>query len=143
MQLGMIALGRMGANMVRRIIHRGHECVVFNRSSKDPTRVIVDAAVDPHRESQLCRATIGMFVSILASEAGNLALKVLATEGIYVAGGIALRTLNMLREPTFMRAFTNKGRFSDLMKRIPVHVIITNAAGSRHLPGLFEKSNYR
>ena len=97
-------------------------------SAKDPTRVIIDAAVNPHRESQLCRATIEMFVSILASEAGNLALKVLATEGIYLAGGIALHTLPVLQEPAFMRAFTNKGRFSELMKRIPVHVIVMNAA---------------
>jgi len=97
-------------------------------SAKDPTRVIIDAAVDPHRESQLCRATIEMFVSILASEAGNLALKVLATEGIYLAGSIALHTLAVLQEPAFMRAFANKGRFSALMKRIPVHVIVTNAA---------------
>ena len=97
-------------------------------SAKDRTKVIIDAAVYRHRESQLCRATIEMFVSILASEAGNLALKVLATEGIYLAGGIALHTLPVLQEPAFMRAFTNKGRFSELMKRIPVHVIVTNAA---------------
>ena len=69
-----------------------------------------------------------MFASILADEAGNLALKILATGGIYLAGGIAVHTLSVLQEPKFMRAFTNKGRFSEIMKRIPVHVIITNAA---------------
>jgi glucokinase len=97
-------------------------------SAKDPTRVIIGAAVHRHHVSQLCRATIEMFVSILASEAGNLALKVLATEGIYLAGGIALHTLAVLQEPAFIRAFANKGRFSELMTRIPVHVITTNAA---------------
>ena len=96
--------------------------------TKDPTKVIIDAAVYPHTESPLCRATIDMFVSILASEAGNLALKVLATGGIYLAGGIVLHMLSVLREPAFMRAFTNKGRFSEFMKRVPVHVITTNAA---------------
>ena len=96
--------------------------------TKDPTKVIIDAAVHPHTESPLCRATIDMFVSILASEAGNLALKVLATGGIYLAGGIVLHMLSVLREPAFMRAFTNKGRFSEFMKRVPVHVITTNAA---------------
>jgi len=96
--------------------------------SKDPTKEIVDAAIDPDNESPLCGATIEMFVSILASEAGNLALKVLATGGVYLAGGIAVASLRKLQEPAFMRAFTNKGRFSELMKRIPVHVITTNAA---------------
>ena len=97
-------------------------------SAKDRTKVIIDAAVYRPHESLLCRATMEMFVSILASEAGNLALKVLATQGIYLAGGIALHTLPVLQEPAFMRAFTKKGRFSELMKRIPVHVIVTNAA---------------
>ena len=96
--------------------------------------VMVDRPGDPGRSGvtlysiRLCGATMEMFVSILASEAGNLALKVLATGGIYVAGGIAANSLRKLQEPAFMRAFTNKGRFSELMKRIPVHVIITNAA---------------
>jgi glucokinase len=97
-------------------------------SAKDPTKAIVDAAFATGKDSSLCRATIEMFVSILGSEAGNLALKVLATGGIYLAGGVAVHTLRALQEPVFMKVFTNKGRLSDLMKRIPVHVIITNAA---------------
>src|SRR5262245_5327668 len=86
-------------------------------AAKDPTKAIADAALDPLNPSQLCRTTMDTFVSILASEAGNLALKVLATGGIYMAGGIAMNSLTLLQTPTFMRAFTNKGRFSDLMKR--------------------------
>jgi glucokinase len=97
-------------------------------AAKDPTKAIGDAALDPQNPSELCRATMDMFVSILAGEAGNLVLKVLATAGIYVAGGVAMNIVSLLRTPAFMRAFTNKGRFSDLMKRIPVHVITTNAA---------------
>ena len=97
-------------------------------SAKDHTKTIVDAAADPDNPSELCRATIEMLVSILASEAGNLALKVFATGGIYLAGGIALHLLGALKEPRFMEAFTNKGRFKDLMARIPIHVITTRAA---------------
>src|SRR5439155_17176259 len=78
--------------------------------------------------SELCRATVEMLVSILASEAGNLALKVLATGGIYMAGGIALQLLSALQESQFMQTFTRKGRFKDLMARMPVHVITTRAA---------------
>jgi glucokinase len=96
--------------------------------AQDRTRVIIDSALDAHSESRLCRATLDMFVSILAGEAGNLALKVLATGGIYLTGGIALRILSELQKPAFMRAFTSKGRLSELTKRIPVHAITTNAA---------------
>ena len=97
-------------------------------SAADPTKVIVNAAVAQPNTSRLCRATIDMFTSILASEAGNIALRVMATGGIYLAGGIVLHTLSVLQEPAFMRAFANKGRFSELMNRIPVHAIVTNAA---------------
>ena len=97
-------------------------------SAKDHTKAIVAAAADPDNPSELCRATIEMLVSILASEAGNLALKVFATGGIYLAGGIALHMLSALQEPRFMQAFTKKGRFKDLMEHIPIHVITTRAA---------------
>ena len=97
-------------------------------SVQDPTKAIVDAAFDAGRDTPRCRATIEMFVSILGSEAGNLALKVLATGGIYLAGGVAVHTLRALQEPSFMKAFTDKGRLADLMKRVPVHIIVTNAA---------------
>jgi glucokinase len=97
-------------------------------AAKDRTKAIIDAALSGGNKSRLCRATVEMLASILAAEAGNLALKVLATGGIYLAGGIAKAILSVLKGPLFMRAFTNKGRFSDLMQRIPVHVITTNAA---------------
>jgi len=96
--------------------------------AKDHTRAVVEAAGDARNPSELCLATIKMLVSILASEAGNLALKVFATGGVYVAGGVALHVLDALKEPQFMQAFTKKGRFRDLMGRIPVHVITARAA---------------
>jgi glucokinase len=97
-------------------------------SAHDRTKAIVNAATDPDNPSELCQATIEMFVSILASEAGNLVLKVFATGGIYIAGGVALHVLGPLQKPRFMEAFTRKGRFKDLMGRIPVHVITARAA---------------
>lgn len=98
------------------------------KSAKDPTRAIVEAAVDPRNPSELCLATVDMLVSILGAEAGNLVLKVFATGGVYMAGGIALHLIDVLNEPRFMEAFVNKGRFKDLMRRIPVHVITVHAA---------------
>jgi glucokinase len=97
-------------------------------SAKDPTPIITNAALDPKHPSKLCAATIEMFISILASEAANLAVKVLATGGIYLAGGIPLHMLGVLTGRRFMESFRRKGRFAQLMERIPVHVILTSAA---------------
>jgi len=97
-------------------------------SAKDHTEAIVEAAFDPQNPSELCRATLDLLTSILASEAGNLALKVLATGGVFLAGGIALHALTLLQTPQFVETFTKKGRFKDLMHRMPIHIITTQAA---------------
>jgi glucokinase len=97
-------------------------------SAKDHTKVIVDAAVDAKNPSELCRATVDVLVSILAAEAGNLALKVVATGGVYMAGGVALHLIRVLKDPGFIETFSKKGRFKNLMRSIPVHVITARAA---------------
>jgi glucokinase len=97
-------------------------------SAMDPSVVIIASALDPHSTSKLCAATLDVFVSILASEAANLALKIFATGGVYLAGGIPMRALKALQTPRFMESFKRKGRLSELMERIPVHVIVIRAA---------------
>src|SRR5262245_5962974 len=97
-------------------------------SAKDHTAVIVDSADDPRHLSKLCQATVETFISILASETGNLALKVLATGGVYLAGGIPPRIRKALEGPGFMEAFKRKGRFVGLLEHVPVYVIHTRAA---------------
>src|SRR5438445_2910027 len=97
-------------------------------AAKDRTAAIANFATDPDQRSKLCAATIETFISILASEVGNLAIKVLATGGIYMAGGIPLHILNLLEKPAFMESFKRKGRFAQLMERILVHVILNHAA---------------
>ncbi|HXY02533.1 MAG TPA: glucokinase [Terriglobales bacterium] len=97
-------------------------------SAKDHTKAIVEAALDPQHPSELCLATVDLLTSILASEAGNLALKVLATGGVYLAGGVALHLMKFLQRPQFVQTFTRKGRFQDLMERMPIHIITTRAA---------------
>ncbi|HEY6404039.1 MAG TPA: glucokinase, partial [Blastocatellia bacterium] len=97
-------------------------------SAKDPSAVIIASAVAQRNPSKLCAATIDTFVSILASEAANLALKIFATGGVYLAGGIPMHALKALQGPRFMESFKRKGRFSELMERIPIHVVITRAA---------------
>lgn len=90
----------------------------------DPTPLIVGAALDPAQPCRACTATLEQFVRILGAEAGNLALKVLATGGVYIGGGIPPRILTALRNPAFMDSFCNKGRFGDLLIQVPVQVIL-------------------
>ena len=61
----------------------------------EPTPIIVDAALDTSRPCEICQATLDLFVDILGAEAGNLALKVLATGGVYLGGGIPPRILSI------------------------------------------------
>jgi len=93
-------------------------------SAEDPTPVIVEAALDEGSPCALCTATLDTFVSILGAEAGNLALKVLATGGVYLGGGIPPRILPALKGERFLQSFRSKGRISDVLERIPVHVIV-------------------
>ena len=97
-------------------------------ATKDRTAAITNSAFDQENPSELCRATVDTFVSILASEAANMALKVMATGGVYVAGGIPLHIPRAAEESRFMDTFVRKGRFAELMERIPVHVILNHAA---------------
>jgi glucokinase len=97
-------------------------------STSDASVVIIDYAFRTEKPSKLCSATIDMFVSILASEDANLALKVLATGGVYMAGGVVLNMVAAVQRPAFMQSFKRKGRFAELMVKIPIHVVV-NMAG--------------
>ncbi|MGH2990571.1 MAG: glucokinase [Solirubrobacterales bacterium] len=76
------------------------------------------------RRDDVASETLDRIVSIYGAEAGNLALTVMATGGVYLGGGIAPHILPRLREGGFIRAFTAKGRLSELVERIPVRVIL-------------------
>jgi len=75
-------------------------------------------------------------MSILGAEAGNLALKVLATGGVYVGGGIPKRIWPLLTRGPFMASFVDKGRFEAFMSSIPVLVILNADAPSLAPPAM-------
>jgi glucokinase len=79
-------------------------------------------------ESEICVKTMDMFVSAYGAEAGNLALKVLSVGGLYIGGGIAPRILEKLKDGSFLKAFTDKGRLSQLLINMPVRVILESRA---------------
>jgi glucokinase len=92
------------------------------KKAQDPTPIIVGKAMAG--DCELSIATLNAFVSILGAEAGNLALKVMATGGVYLGGGIPPKILPKLKDGTFMASFVNKGRFAEMLARIPVYVIL-------------------
>lgn len=96
--------------------------------AEDRTPLIVDKAMRDGTPDALCAAALEAFIAILGAEAGNLALKVLATGGVFVGGGIAPRIVPMLGDGRFVAAFRRKGRFAGLLARIPVHVITAEGA---------------
>lgn len=93
----------------------------------DPAAAISHCALAGSDE--LAVAALELFVRIYGAEAGNLALKVLARGGVYVAGGIAPQIIDKLKDGQFMQAFVDKGRFEELLGRIPVYVVLNPEVG--------------
>jgi glucokinase len=89
----------------------------------DPVPLIVEKALDRENPCDICVRTLDLFASILGAEAGNMALKILATGGVYLGGGIPPRILPFLEKGQFVEAFLRKGRMRDLVAKIPVQVI--------------------
>ena len=92
----------------------------------DPNAAITELALS--EADPLCVAAVDLFCSIYGAEAGNLALRSVALGGVYVAGGIAPRLLPVLRKGGFLRAFNEKGRFTDFLRRIEVKVALNPRA---------------
>lgn len=88
----------------------------------DPAAVITQATLA--ERSALCVQALDLFVSIYGAEAGNLTLKMMATGGVFVGGGIAPKILPKLMTPTFMQAFFAKGRMRPVLEATPVRVIL-------------------
>ena len=88
----------------------------------DPSIIISKEAL---RETDpTCIEVMRIFVEIYGSEAGNLVLKLFATGGLYIGGGIAPKILEALQKRNFFEAFINKGRFADLLRTVPIKVIL-------------------
>ena len=98
------------------------------QAATDRTPLIIDAALQNPNNSPLAAQTLRIIIDVWGTEAGNLALTVLATGVIYLAGGLPPRVLPQLQDGSFIRAFCAKGRFANLLRDVPIKVVIFNAA---------------
>jgi glucokinase len=96
-------------------------------SQGDAAAAISRAALS--RANPLAEQALDLWISVYGAEAGNLALKAMATGGIFLGGGISPKILPKLTGPLFMRAFLEKGRLRPLLEGIPVQVVTNDKAG--------------
>jgi len=93
----------------------------------EPAAAVSRAALDG--TDRLAEQALELWISVYGAEAGNLALKVMATGGMFLSGGISPKILPKLQGPLFMQAFADKGRMKSLMESIPVQVVTNEKAG--------------
>ncbi len=116
--------GLMNVYQFLRDTGRGEEPAWLTEEMRhgDPAPIISRHALEG--KIPLCLQALELFISLYGAEAGNLALKIMATGGVYLGGGIAPKIISELKEPEFMNAFTAKGRMRPLLQEIPVKVIM-------------------
>ena len=96
-------------------------------AAPDITPVLIGQALE--KEGEVARLTLEIFFSVLAAEAGNMALKFLSTGGLYLGGGMLPRLLSLFDPKLFMERFVGKGRMAGILSAIPVQIIMTDRAG--------------
>ena len=109
-----------------RATNRGEESPAFAAELVAGMSAGVIAAVGLAGSSSRAVQALDLFVALYGAEAGNLALKMKATRGVLIGGGIAPKLISKLREPRFLAAFLDKGRMLPLLKNIPVRVILND-----------------
>jgi len=98
-------------------------------AADDPSVEVSKAALAG--EAEICVEAMNLFVSVYGAEAGNLALRAKSVRGFYIGGGIAPKILGRLKDGAFMRAFVDKGRYTDLLAAMPVQVVLNEHAALR------------
>jgi glucokinase len=120
-------LSGRGFPNIHRVSHREPCPVVKDLEASDAAALITQSALE--RRCPGCIETLDFFIDAYGAEAGNLALRTVATGGVYIGGGIAPKILPALRNGVFMRAFLSKPPLDALLASIPVRVILNEEAG--------------
>lgn len=119
------------ASIYRYLVLAGHapEAVGVQREMEQEDAAAVISRHALAGTDALCVKALDVFAGAYGAQAGNLALTVMATGGVYLGGGIAHRIVSKLGDGTFVTAFNAKGRLAGLLAKIPVHVIVNPNAG--------------
>jgi glucokinase len=107
-----------------------------------PSRQLLEAMQRQDEAAAICEFALGkldplavraldLFIAVFGAFAGNMALTTLSRGGVYIAGRIARQIAGKLGDGSFVRAFTGKGRFADLLRRYPVHIVTDPKIGLR------------
>lgn len=112
---------------LHRVTHRSPCAAAIDLSHHDAPAAVSSAALE--RRCPGCVEALEMFVEAYGAEAGNLALRVVATGGVFLGGGIAPKILPALTTGRFMHAFGEKPPLSAMLQAIPVKVILNDRAG--------------
>ena len=103
-----------------------YQCLSGSSTAEEPEAI---SARGLDGSDPAAAAALSLFAAAYGAQAGNLALTVLTTGGVYVAGGIAPRLIAKLQDGTFMQAFLEKGELEEFLARVPVQVIMSPDAG--------------
>jgi glucokinase len=99
---------------------------IFEDPDADPAPYITKSGLD--KSCPVCVETLDLWTAIYGAEAGNLALKVLALGGVYVAGGIAVKILSKMQDGTFLESFKDKWHFTTTLGNVPVSIVLNESA---------------
>lgn len=96
-------------------------------AAPDPPALISQLALEGR--ATICDQTLSLFVSIYGAETGNCALNFLSTGGIFLGGSIAAKIVPKMKDPIFMQSFLDKGRMEQLLKEMPVKIVLNDDSG--------------
>jgi len=99
---------------------------IFEDPDADPAPFITKSGLD--KSCPVCVETLDLWTAVYGAEAGNLALKVWALGGVYIAGGIAVKILPKMKDGTFLNAFKDKWYFGSVLADVPVSVVLNESA---------------
>lgn len=117
-------LSGSGLVHLHRFVHGSEDCAGLPGGVPRSEQPFCITKAGIRKDCDGCTETVNLFVEALGSEAGNLGLRSMATAGVYVGGGIPPQILPALRNPLFLQAFTSKFPMSNLLKKIPVAIIL-------------------
>ena len=122
-------LAGSGLVNIHRFLREKHQIAtpewLANAMQKGDAAAEISKAAETDKDS-ICTQALKLFVRLYGSEAGNLALKHMATGGIYIGGGIAPKILEWMKHEDFINSFLDKGRMRTLLEKIPVRLILND-----------------